>query len=443
MKFQNILLRVLFLMLGVQSVVFAQEIKDMTLENGMKVIVREDHRSPVVVNMIWYKAGSMDETNQTTGVAHVFEHMMFKGTKKHGQGQFSKIVASLGGQENAFTSKDYTAYFQQIQKDQLEKMMELEADRMQNLLLSPESFSKEIQVVMEERRLRTEDQPASLLGETICATAFMVHPYHWPVIGWMNNLENMTVEDVRDWYKQWYMPNNATMVVVGDVVADEVFLLAQKYFGDIPRGELVLTRPQVEPEQKGIRRITVKASAENPIVLLSFRAPMLNDIEKDDDVYALDVLSAILDGYDNARLSAKLVRKDKIASTVSVSYSVPSRGPALFSIEAVPLGKTTTENLEKAIRAEISKIAKEGVSKAELERVKTQIISSQIYKRDSLFGQAMEIGVLEMTGVGYEQMDRIIEKLKGVTSEQVQAVAKKYFGDDALIVGTLVPNQRK
>lgn len=446
MKFQNILMGFLFLALGIQGTLHAQEAKDTTLENGMKIIVREDPRSPVVVHMVWYKAGSMDETSGTTGVAHVLEHMMFKGTERHGQGEFSRIVASLGGRDNAFTGRDYTAYFQQIQSSQLERMMELEADRMRSLLLMPEAFAKEIKVVMEERRLRTEDQPASLLDEAVYAAAFMAHPYHWPIIGWMNDLENMTAMDARNWYERWYTPNNATMVVVGDVKAETVFALAKKHFGDIPAREVIPTRPQTEPEQQGMRRVTVKAPAENPMVVLAFKVPGLQDIENDQDVYALDVLSAILDGYDNARLSAKLVRKDKVASSVAVGYATPSRGPALFTLAAVPLGNTGTPELETRLRAEIARIAKEGISQAELERVKMQIISSQIYKRDSLFGQALEIGVLEMTGIGYRHMDRVIEKLKAVTSGEVQSVAARYFGDEALTVGTLVPlplNHRK
>lgn len=429
----------LFFVLGVQSAAQAQEAKDITLENGMKVIVREDNRSPVVVNMVWYKAGSMDETSGTTGVAHVLEHMMFKGTEKYGQGEFSRIVASLGGRDNAFTGRDYTAYFQQIQSSQLERMMELEADRMRSLLLTPEEFAREIKVVMEERRLRTEDQPASLLDEAVYATAFMAHPYHWPVIGWMNDLENMTAADAKNWYERWYTPNNATLVVVGDVKAQAVFALAKKHFGSIAAREVIPTRPQTEPDQQGTRRVTIKAPAENPMVVLAFKVPGLQDIENDQDVYALDVLSAILDGYDNARLSARLVRKDRVASSVAVGYATPSRGPALFTLAAVPLGKTDTPELEKRLRAEIVRIAREGVSPTELERVKMQIISSQIYKRDSLFGQALEIGMLEMTGVGYRQMDRMIEKLKEVTSSEVQSVAARYFGDDALTVGTLVP----
>ena len=439
MRFQNILTSVLFFLLGLPGVVYAQKAQDITLENGMKVIVLEDSRSPVVVNMLWYKAGSMDETSGITGVAHVLEHMMFKGTQAYGQGEFSRIVASLGGRENAFTSRDCTAYFQHIRSSELERMMALEADRMQNLLLTPEAFSKEIKVVMEERRLRTEDKPAALLDEAVYATAFSAHPYHWPIVGWMNDLKNMTVTDAKNWYLRWYAPNNATMVVVGDVSAPVVFDLARKYFGAIPVKDVVPSRAQIEPAQKGLRRVTVKAPAENPMVVLAFKAPSLRDVENDEDVYALDVLAAILNGYDNARLPARLVRKDKVAASVAVDYAVPSRGPALFMLEAISVGKVSTADLERRLREEIARIAREGISPAELERVKTQLVASQIYKRDSLLGQALEIGMLEMTGIGYQNKDRLIEKLKEVSVDKIQSVAARYFGEDALTVGTLIP----
>lgn len=418
------------------SAVPAQEFK---LQNGMKIIVKEDHRAPTVAHMIWYKIGSMDETNGTTGVAHALEHMMFKGTKTLKPGDFSKRVAALGGRENAFTSKDYTAYFQQVEKSKLEQVMALEADRMANLVFDKDEFGREIRVVMEERRWRTEDQPIPLLYEALNATAFMSHPYHHPVAGWMSDLTNMTVQDAKTWYDRWYAPNNATMVVSGDVEAQQVYALATKYFGKIKPKTLNPIKPQNEPVQHGIRRVTVKAPAENPYVVLAFKTPALRDVEKDTDVHALDVLAAILDGYDNARLNAKLVRTEKVANEVGAGYSANARGPVLFLLDGTPAHGTTTEQLEKLLRAEVERIAREGVSEEELKRVKTQLIAGQIYKRDSIFGQAMEIGVMEMTGISHTQIDRVIEKLREVTSEQVQAVAQKYFGEDGLTVATLVP----
>lgn len=417
----------------------AAHISELTLKNGMRIIVNEDHRAPTVAHMVWYRVGSIDERNGTTGVAHALEHMMFKGTKTLKPGEFSRRVAQLGGRENAFTSKDYTAYFQQIEKSQLEKVMALEADRMRNLVIDKNEFAKEIRVIMEERRLRTDDQPIALVHEALNATAFAVAPYRNPVIGWMDDLQHMTAEDVRDWYAQWYAPNNATMVVSGDVDPKQVFRLAQKYFGKYEPMALVRTRPQNEPPQTGPKRVVVKAPAENPYVVLGFKVPGLHDVDKDNDALALEVLSAVLDGYDNARLTAKLVRTDRVANEVGASYSGIARGPVLFMLDGVPAAGTTTEQLEKLLRAEVDRIARDGVSEEELKRVKTQLIASQIYKRDSVFGQAMEIGVMEMSGLSYKDIDRLIERLRTVTPQQVQAVAQKYFGDDALTVATLVP----
>jgi zinc protease len=417
----------------------AQSAQEFMLKNGMKVIVKEDHRAPTVAHMVWYKVGSVDEQNGTTGVAHALEHMMFKATAKLKSGEFSKRVAALGGRENAFTSKDYTAYFQQIEKSRLDKVMELEADRMANLRFSKDEFAKEIRVVMEERRWRTEDQPTALVYESLNASAFAAHPYHHPIVGWMSDLQNMTLADVKTWYARWYGPSNATLVVSGDVDAKQVYALAEKHFGKIPRKPLPIRKPQDEPVQRGARRVTVKAPAENPYVALAFKVPTLRDVEKDQDVYALEVLAAVLDGYDNARLNAKLVRTDRVANTVGAGYSNIARGPVLFLLDGTPARGTTTEDLEKLLRAEVARVAQEGVSEEELQRVKTQLIAGQIYKRDSTFGQAMEIGVIEMTGISHTNIDRIIEKLKTVTAAQVQAVAQKYFGDDALTVATLVP----
>ena len=427
-------------MLALASVwALAEPAQEFTLKNGMKIIVKEDHRAPTVAHMIWYKVGSIDELNGTTGVAHALEHMMFKGTKTLKPGEFSARVAALGGRENAFTSKDYTAYFQQIERSKLEAVMALEADRMANLVFDKAEFAKEIRVVMEERRWRTEDQALALVHEALNATAFVAHPYHHPVVGWMDDLQHMTVQDAKAWHDQWYAPNNATMVVAGDVDAGQVHALARKYFDRITPKTLIRTKPQNEPAQRGTRRVTVKAPAENPYVALAFRAPPLRDVEKDDDVYALDVLSAILDGYDNARLNAKLVRTDKVANAVGASFTAYARGPVLFVLDGTPALGTTTEQLEKLLRAEVERIAQEGVSEQELKRVKTQLIANQVYKRDSIFGQAMEIGLSEMSGISHLQIDRAIEKLGMVTAQQVKDVARKYFGDDALTVATLIP----
>lgn len=419
------------------------QVHEFSLKNGMKIIVNEDHRAPTVAHMIWYRVGSIDERNGVTGVAHALEHMMFKGTKKVKVGEFSKQVAQMGGSENAFTSKNYTAYFEQVEKSHLAAVMALEADRMQNLTFDKNEFAQEIRVVMEERRMRTDDQPIALVQEALYATAFAANPIRNPTIGWPDDLQHMTINDVKTWYRTWYAPNNATMVISGDVDPQKVLSLAQKYFGAMKGKDLAdniaRLKPQNEPPQRGIKRVTIKAPAENPYVVLGFKVPALRDIEADTDPYALSVLAAVLDGYDNARLAANLVRTEKIANEVGADYSGVSRGPVLFLLDGVPLAGTTTSQLESKLRDAIARIAKEGVSEAELKRVKTQLIASQIYKRDSVFGQAMEIGVMEMSGLSYAKMDRMIEKLRAVTPLQVQAVAAKYFGDDALTIATLEP----
>ena len=409
------------------------------LNNGLRVIVKEDHRAPTVAHMVWYRAGSMDETNGTTGVAHLLEHMMFKGTPSIGAGEFSRLVAAAGGRDNAFTSKDYTAYFQQMPKQKLEQMMQLEADRMRHLNLDPKEFAQEIKVVMEERRLRTDDQPQSMLLEQLNAIALQAHPYRVPVIGWMNDLENMTVQDARDWYERWYVPNNAYVVIVGDVDHEQVFKLAEQYYGALTPRALPARKPQVEPLQTGIRRLTVKAPADTPVVLMTYKVPVIRDVEHDTDPYALEMLSAILDGHDAARFSKHLIREQRLAASAGVGYDSTSRGPGRFYLQASPSkGKKPTE-LEAGLRAEIARVASGGVTQDELARAKAQLMAGQIYKLDSMFAQAMEIGQLESAGIPYRQDKRMIEKLQAVTAEQIKEVAKKYFSDEQLTVAELDP----
>lgn len=409
------------------------------LANGLKVIVKEDHRAPTVVHMVWYRAGSIDEVNGATGVAHALEHMMFKGTRSVPAGEFSKRIAAAGGRENAFTSRDYTAYFQQLHKSKLPLAVKLEADRMQNLVLSKPEFAKEINVVKEERRWRTDDKPHSLVYESLMAAAFQSHPYQRPVIGWMNDLENMTVSDARDWYQRWYAPNNAIMVVVGDVSAREVFDLAKKYYGPIRAKPLPLRKPQEEPAQQGIKRLTVKAPAQLPYLLMGYKAPVLRDAGKEWEPYALEVLSAVLDGNESARLNQSLVREKKIASSAGASYDMTARASGLFLLDGTPTEGKPAAELEAAIRDEIGKIIREGVTAEELNRVKAQVVASQVYKRDSIFAQALEIGQMETAGLSHKFLDLVLEKVKAVTAEQVQEVAKKYFSDDSLTVAVLNP----
>lgn len=409
------------------------------LANGLRVIVKEDHRAPTVVHMVWYRAGSMDEKDGTSGVAHALEHLMFKGTKNLKSGEFNKRVAEAGGRDNAFTSHDYTAYFQIVPKAALPEMMKLEADRMANLTLDAKEFAAEIKVVMEERRLRTDDNPTSLVHEALNSAMFQAHPYRRPVIGWMDDLEHMTWQDARDWYRQWYAPNNAYVVVVGDVDHREVFRLAQKYYGAHKVQTLPERKPQNEPEQAGIRRVSVKAPAKLPYLAMAWKAPKLRDVNKDRDPYALDVLAAVLDGHDASRFAKNLVRGSRVAQSAGAGYDGTLRGEASFTLDGQPAEGKTIADLEAALRAEIKRIQDEGVSAEELARVKIQSIAAQIYKRDSLMAQAMEIGGAEAAGVSWRDIDLLLEKLKSVTAEEVQAVAKKYFSDDTLSIAVLDP----
>lgn len=413
-----------------------------SLGNGLKLVVKEDHRSPVVISQIWYKAGSIDELNGATGVAHVLEHMMFKGTKKVPGGEFSRRIAAAGGRENAFTSRDYTAYFQQLQKSRLPLAMELESDRMRNLVLTEDEFAKEIKVVMEERRLRTDDQPRALVHEKMTATAYQSHPYRRPVIGWMNDLENMNVSDAKEWYDRWYAPNNAVLVVVGDVNPKEVFVLAQKYYGQIksrPLLPLDKRKPQTEPLQVGIKRITVKAPARLPYLAMGYHAPVLRNPATDWEPYALEMLAGVMDGNESARLNKELVRERRIASSAGAGYDSTARGPGMFYLDGTPSEGRTVADLEAALRGEVEKLVRDGVTEEELARVKAQVVAGHVFQLDSMAYQAMQIGQLESIGLSYRDVDTMLKKLQAVTAEQVRDVAKKYLKDDSLTVAILDP----
>ena len=422
------------------SLAMSAEVQEFKLDNGLKIVVQEDHRAPVVVSQVWYRAGALDEVNGKTGVAHVLEHMMFKGTKAVPAGKFSRLIAAAGGKENAFTAQDQTTYYQQLEKSNLPLSIKLEADRMANLNLTDEEFAKEIKVVMEERRWRTEDKPQSKVNEQFNSTIYHVHPYGRPVVGWMNDLENMTAADAREWYNTWYAPNNATLVVVGDVNAQDVLKLAKQYFGPLKPHALPARKPQVEPEQKGERRVVVKAQAKLPYVLMGFHVPSLQDADKDVDPYALEILAGVLNGNASARLNQNLVRQSQIAIDVDAGYDMVQRGrQSIFVLDGTPSEGRSVAELEAAILNEVEKIKTGGVTEEELQRVKAQVIAADVYQRDSMFYQAMQIGNLETAGFSWRILKDYPAKLQAVTAEQVQLVAKKYFNKDNLTVATLDP----
>lgn len=416
------------------------------LANGLKIIIREDHRAPVVVSQIWYKVGSSYEHNGITGASHVLEHMMFKGTHELGPNEFSRIIAANGGRENAFTGQDYTAYYQQLEKSRLPISFELEAERMANLDMAAEEFAKEIQVVMEERRMRTEDNPRALTYEHFAATAFVNSPYHHPVIGWMDDLKNMRVEDLRHWYQNWYAPNNATLVVVGDVVPEDVFQLAKKYYGPLKARAIPQVKPQREFTQKGIRRITVKAPAQLPYLIMGYKTPVITTAEETWEPYALDMLANVLDGGASARFARELVRGQQIASGVGAGYDITARIDELMIFSGTPSNNHSVADLEQAIREQIEKLQETMVAQEELDRIKAQVVAGKIYQQDSIFYQAMQVGTLETVGLDWRTMDDYVDKLRAVTPEQVRAVARKYLVDDRLTIAVLDPqpiNARK
>jgi zinc protease len=431
----------LFLLLLPACTVTASTVYEYKLDNGMKLLVKQDHRAPVVVSQVWYKVGASYEHSGITGVSHVLEHMMFKGTKNFGPGEFSEVIAANGGRENAFTSRDYTAYFQILEKSRLPVSFEMEADRMRNLLLNEKEFKKEVEVVKEERRTRTEDNPRSLTYEKFNATAFTNSPYQNPTIGWMNDLNNMTLNDLANWYRKWYAPNNATLVVVGDVEPDDVYLLAQEHFGGLPIIEIPELKPRMEAVQTGPRRISVRAPAQVPYLIMGYKTPVLNTASEDWEPYALEVLAGILDSGGSARFSRELVREQQIAVDASVSYSMFDRQANLLMISGTPATGRTVEELEQAIHKQIERLKNEKVAAAELERIKAQVIAGDVYEKDSVFYQAMALGVLETVGLGWQKIDEYVERVKSVTAEQIQQVARKYLVENTMTVAVLEPQK--
>lgn len=420
-----------------------EAVQSYLLSNGMKVLVIENHRAPVVVSQVWYKIGASYEHDGITGVSHVLEHMMFKGTEKHPAGEFSEIVAANGGEENAFTGQDYTAYFQKIANDRLELCLELEADRMRNLTFSEKEFLKEIEVVKEERRLRTDDKPTALTYERFNAVAFTNSPYRRPIVGWMEDLDTLTIDDARQWYKTWYAPNNATLVVAGDVDAAEVYRLAKQYFGQLPTSVIPRLKTRHEAKQYGTQRVTVELPAKIPYLIMGYKAPVLTaDVvgqEAEWEMYALEVLAGVLDGGSSARLSKNLVRGQEIANSASASYGMSARHESLFVLSAVPNDEVAIEVLEFALREEVSIIQTQLPDDKELDRVKAQVVASQVYKQDSTFYQAMEVGMLDTIGLPWQLKDQYVEKILAVTAEQVQQVANKYLTDERLTIAVLDP----
>ena len=346
-----------------------------TLKNGMQVVIVENHRVPVVSHMVWYRVGSADEGPGETGIAHFLEHLMFKGTKKRKPGEFSQIVARNGGQENAFTSTDYTAYFQTIAADRLEMVMEMEADRMTNLVITDKEVEPERLVVLEERRSRVDNNPGAILGEHINGALFLNHPYRNPVIGWEHDIKALDIKRILAFYKRWYAPNNAILVVAGAITAEQVRPLAKKYYGKIPAQPPVVRNRAKEPPQKAAREVVLRDKrVRQPSWRRSFLAPTLQWGDKT-HVYPLEVLSNILGSGASSRLYRRLVVENKTAVSSGAYYSGDDRGPGRFVFYASPRGDVTMDALEKAVEAEITDIIKNGITADEIRRAKERMVA--------------------------------------------------------------------
>jgi zinc protease len=404
------------------------------LSNGLKVILLENPKAPLVTFQVWYRVGSRNEAWEKTGLSHMLEHMMFKGTEKIGPEEFSRIIQENGGNNNAFTSRDYTAYYETLSSDRVQVAIDLESDRMQNLLLQEEDFRTERMVVMEERRLRTEDNPISSLHEQLEAAAFQIQPYHWPIIGWMEDLGRLTLEDLKAYYKTYYNPVNAFLVVVGDFKKEELLPKIEKGFGSIPRGTKPEQQKALDPTQIGERRVSVKKEAQLPYLAMGYRVPNLQE----PDGYVLEVIATLLSEGKSSRLHQSLVREKRLAFSADADYSLLSKDPSLFYLAANPLPGKDVADIEKALDQEVERLQKELVGERELEKAKNQLEASFIFAQDSLFYQAMLLARYE-NALGWQSLDDYLPSIRKVSPEDIQRVSKRYLVPENRTVGVLIP----
>ncbi len=423
------------LVVGSVSVSLGAEPSEYTLANGMKVLLVEVPKAPVATVQVWYKVGSRNEVMGRAGLSHMLEHMMFKGTARYPKGSFSRIVRKNGGIDNAFTGQDFTAYFENVAADRVGLVLELEADRMQGLILDHNEFQTERDVVKEERRLRSEDDPQGALVEALFAQAFFSHPYHWPVIGWFADLDAMSLEDLQRHYDTFYSPNNATLVIVGDIKAEALLPTIKRLFEPIPRGPAPKQALPPEPEQRGERRFLLKREAQVPFVMMGFRVPNYSN----EDSYALDILESILSHGKSSRLYQSLVYEQKNSLAVGAEYSVLQTDPGLFYFYSLVNPSAKVEGVEEAIQREIVRLQNEPPSEQELQRAKNQVEAARIFDQDSNFRHAMLIGQAESVGAGWRRIDQFVERIRAVTAKDIQRVAKQYLTPDNRTVGILIP----
>ncbi len=401
-----------------------------TLDNGLKIIVRPDHRAPVVMTQIWYKVGSVDEPIAQTGLSHALEHMMFKGTTKVPNGELSRIVAKFGGSQNAFTSNHFTGYYQLYPANRLSLALELEADRMKNLILTAEDFTPEMRVIMEERRQRTDDNPQSLAYEKFRMLAYPTSTSRYPVIGHMDSLEKLPLNALKTWYQTWYQPNNAVVVIVGDVQPADAIAQVKQYFGQIPSVPVPPRVDTSEQQQFGRRHLDLSLPIQVPSVMLAFNVPTLSShkpASAKQDAYSLTLLGAVLDGGLSARLEQHLVRDQRILTAVSSGYNPFERGSGLFTVSAIPAAGQSQQQAQTAILAEIERLKTDPITDVELARVKAGYIADLVYNQDDLSSQARWIGSLEVAGLDHRLIEQLPEQLNQISVAQLQEVAKRYF----------------
>jgi zinc protease len=431
----GLLLLLLPVLLGVGADARDLEVFETTLDNGLRVLLLEEPKAPVVTFHVWYRVGSRNEQPGRTGLAHFLEHMMFKGTPQVGAQAFSQVIRKNGGRDNAFTSQDYTGYFVTIAADRIHLPLELEPDRMVNLLLEPDEIERERNVVMEERRLRTDDDPTSSLWEKVQAATFTIHPYRNPVIGWMEDIQRLNREDLQAFYKMYYAPNNAVVVVVGDFKRAELLPRIRKAFGAIPRGPEPPPVRIVEPPQTGERRVTLtREDAKLPFIMVVYRTPNLTDA----DSYPLEVLEVILAGGKSARLHRNVVYEKQLALGAGAHYARVSADPEAFALYASSLPGKNVEHLEQALYAEVERLKTELVSPRELEKAKNQIEAAFIFSQDSVFSLARQLASYEIVA-GWRHWKAYLPGIRAVTAEDVQRVAKKYLTTGNRTVGILIP----
>jgi zinc protease len=409
-------------------------VHEYVLKNGLKVLIIEDDKAPIATFQIWYRVGSRDEPIGKTGISHLLEHMMFKGTQRYGPQEFSRIIQRNGGIDNAHTTKEYTMYYQTLPSDRIELSIELEADRMTNLLLNEKDVLSERAVVMEERRMRYEDDPQNILFEEVVATAFKVHPYRWPVIGWMSDIASIEREDLYAHYKTFYSPNNAFIVVIGDVKKEEIIEKIKREFEDIEPKKVPERRNIIEPPQSATKRIYLKKEAELPYLIIAYHVP---GFLQSQDSFALDILSSILSGGKSSRLYKDIVYEKRIGINVFSDYSF-YKDPFLFILGGTVSPEKDIKELEKAIEEQIERIKKEVPSHREVEKAKNQIESSYIFAQDSTYSRGLYTGFFEILG-DWRLMEKYLDGIRAVKPEDVQEVAKRYFKDENKTVGFLIP----